>query len=183
MLLRNPKDGSEIEVNFDEEKAAEICRNSKDSFARDLASKRELYGKLSASQYFWLFKKAKQLQPKEKEFLQLATNLQEFISVVETMQFRIEGLGKVLLRRRSDCITVHCAYRCVGRIVGDRFYHEDSAWPALKTQILLFGANPQMWMENYGKATGYCCVCGRELTNEESVQYGIGPICREKFGF
>jgi hypothetical protein len=29
----------------------------------------------------------------------------------------------------------------------------------------------------YGRRTGMCCVCGRELTNPESVQNGIGPIC------
>lgn len=33
----------------------------------------------------------------------------------------------------------------------------------------------------YGKATGQCCVCGRELTNEESITNGIGPVCSSKF--
>jgi hypothetical protein len=28
-----------------------------------------------------------------------------------------------------------------------------------------------------GRATGICVVCGRLLTNPESVQAGIGPIC------
>lgn len=32
----------------------------------------------------------------------------------------------------------------------------------------------------YGKRFGCCCMCGRELTNAESVELGIGPVCREK---
>jgi hypothetical protein len=34
----------------------------------------------------------------------------------------------------------------------------------------------------HGKQTGHCACCGLELTNEESVRLGIGPICREKWG-
>ena len=29
----------------------------------------------------------------------------------------------------------------------------------------------------YGQQTGTCCVCGRELTNETSINEGIGPVC------
>lgn len=32
----------------------------------------------------------------------------------------------------------------------------------------------------YGKRFGTCCMCGRELTNEESVNLGIGPVCRNR---
>lgn len=28
--------------------------------------------------------------------------------------------------------------------------------------------------------SGRCCRCGRELTEPESIQTGLGPICREK---
>lgn len=33
----------------------------------------------------------------------------------------------------------------------------------------------------YGRVTGSCSCCGRELTNPESIALSIGPICREKF--
>ena len=33
----------------------------------------------------------------------------------------------------------------------------------------------------YGKVTGTCCNCGRLLTNEDSIEAGIGPICASKF--
>ena len=32
----------------------------------------------------------------------------------------------------------------------------------------------------FGKRFGLCCVCGRELTNEQSVKDGIGPVCKQK---
>lgn len=33
----------------------------------------------------------------------------------------------------------------------------------------------------YGHKTGRCMICGRELTNEESIKNGIGPICIKGF--
>lgn len=35
----------------------------------------------------------------------------------------------------------------------------------------------------YAAETCRCAVCNRELTNEVSVAYGIGPICRGKLGW
>ena len=32
----------------------------------------------------------------------------------------------------------------------------------------------------HGHATGECCMCGRPLSNAESVALGIGPICRAR---
>jgi len=35
----------------------------------------------------------------------------------------------------------------------------------------------------YGKAWSSCAVCNRTLTNDESIERGIGPICAAKFGW
>lgn len=35
--------------------------------------------------------------------------------------------------------------------------------------------------KEYGKVTGTCCNCGRLLTNEDSIEAGIGPVCASKF--
>ena len=35
-------------------------------------------------------------------------------------------------------------------------------------------------VERYGTELGECGVCGRQLTNEESRQGGIGPVCRAR---
>lgn len=34
----------------------------------------------------------------------------------------------------------------------------------------------------HGKRTGQCSCCGRELTNKDSIEAGIGPVCAEKWG-
>lgn len=33
----------------------------------------------------------------------------------------------------------------------------------------------------YGKITGRCSICGTQLTNPQSIEAGIGPICAKKF--
>jgi cell pole-organizing protein PopZ len=38
-------------------------------------------------------------------------------------------------------------------------------------------------MLRYGREIGECGHCGRTLTNEESRELGIGPICRSKMGW
>jgi len=35
--------------------------------------------------------------------------------------------------------------------------------------------------KRFGALYGSCCVCGRTLTKEESIEAGIGPICASKF--
>jgi hypothetical protein len=34
----------------------------------------------------------------------------------------------------------------------------------------------------YGRRTGSCCFCGKELTHKNSIALGYGPICAEKWG-
>lgn len=47
---------------------------------------------------------------------------------------------------------------------------------------LLASPNAMQFATAFGKRTGRCGVCGRELTDPESIAMGIGPICAEKFG-
>lgn len=35
--------------------------------------------------------------------------------------------------------------------------------------------------QQYGRRTGICCICGRFLTDNESVAKGIGPVCEQKY--
>lgn len=36
-------------------------------------------------------------------------------------------------------------------------------------------------VKDISRLTGICCVCGRMLTNEVSIEEGIGPICAGRF--
>lgn len=33
---------------------------------------------------------------------------------------------------------------------------------------------------SYGKSTGICCMCGRQLRTAQSIEQGIGPVCRSR---
>lgn len=35
--------------------------------------------------------------------------------------------------------------------------------------------------KKFGALHGTCCVCGRTLTDEVSIEAGIGPVCAQKF--
>jgi hypothetical protein len=52
----------------------------------------------------------------------------------------------------------------------------------VKSVILEAAADPLTAAIRYGRETGACSCCGRDLTNAQSIAAGIGPICREKFG-
>ena len=43
-------------------------------------------------------------------------------------------------------------------------------------------ADPYAAAKLYGQNTGTCSCCARELTNPLSIELGIGPICKAKFG-
>jgi hypothetical protein len=52
-----------------------------------------------------------------------------------------------------------------------------------EAEVVAIGVDPMAAAIAHGKRTGSCAICGRELTNAESVERGIGPICAEKFGW
>ena len=52
----------------------------------------------------------------------------------------------------------------------------------IKAVLLEAASDPLTAAVRYGKETGSCSCCGRDLTNPQSIELGIGPICRDKFG-
>ena len=52
---------------------------------------------------------------------------------------------------------------------------------AVREMLNEFEGAPLQAAMKYGKLSGRCCSCGRELTNDGSIELGIGPICAEKF--
>lgn len=55
--------------------------------------------------------------------------------------------------------------------------------PEQEARIVEIGRDPAAAAVAHGRRTGNCAICGRELTNAESVERGIGPICAENFGW
>ena len=52
----------------------------------------------------------------------------------------------------------------------------------IKEVLLEAASDPLTAAIRYGRETGSCSCCGRDLTNPQSIELGIGPICREKYG-
>lgn len=49
--------------------------------------------------------------------------------------------------------------------------------------LRIISEDPQAAAIAFGQLVGVCGVCGSPLTNEESREYGIGPVCRAKTGW
>ena len=69
-----------------------------------------------------------------------------------------------------------------GKIVGTEFKASGSAKADTLTLLQALAADPSSYARATGKLTGQCCCCGRTLTDPESIEAGIGPICASKWG-
>jgi Family of unknown function (DUF6011) len=77
--------------------------------------------------------------------------------------------------------------KCVGKIENAEvtLWRSKFAQPDQINTVLAmlreFDADPLAAAVKYGKLSGTCCSCGRDLTNDGSIEAGIGPICAKKF--
>jgi len=69
----------------------------------------------------------------------------------------------------------------VGKIVGGKFLARREAPADILELLRTIAADPKEAAIAYGKATGVCACCGRELTDPASIAAGIGPICESKW--
>lgn len=67
----------------------------------------------------------------------------------------------------------------MGKVQGGEYRGKHAAIPALEA----IASDPLEAAVRHGRKTGRCSCCGRELTNAESIELGIGPICRSKWGW
>ena len=73
--------------------------------------------------------------------------------------------------------------------VGDRIFKVQVAVHGsgnlyAKGAMRFLSADTKMTLEEakqFGALYGTCCVCGRTLTNEDSIEAGIGPVCAKGF--
>lgn len=70
----------------------------------------------------------------------------------------------------------------VGKIVAGKFEARREAAPDTLSLLCSIAADPMKAAIEYGRSTGECGCCGRELTDPASVAAGIGPICATKWG-
>lgn len=102
--------------------------------------------------------------------------------------YRAEGLKITLASatgRNAGCLYVveidDDAYQ--GKIDGVTFKAVREARADTLARLQTIAADPAAAAVAYGRRTGTCSCCGRELTNHASIEAGIGPICASKWGF
>lgn len=71
----------------------------------------------------------------------------------------------------------------LGKVMGQKFMATRECTEVHKEALNAVAADPAGEAVRYGKETGECSCCGRELTNPTSIAAGIGPVCASKWGF
>lgn len=164
------------------------------SFAQDLSAK---FAKLSEKQYAWAHYLAWNEQQRNLKYAQQSYNFETLVNCIESAQSK--GLKRISMRFDSFILRPgkngrvyvlshdkeydhgYSCYRNVylGWITESQTSVKD---PTIIEALTIAAADPYNAARLYGQHTGSCSCCGRELTNSLSIELGIGPICREKFG-
>lgn len=84
--------------------------------------------------------------------------------------------------RNAGALYVKHRNEYAGKIVGSTFQAAYGAAPEVLSLLQELAANPEEVARKYGRETGSCCCCGRELTDPASVAAGIGPDCAANWG-
>lgn len=69
----------------------------------------------------------------------------------------------------------------LGKITSGVFYRSREVIQEISDKIVLALQTPLESAKLYGKRTGSCSCCGRQLDNAVSIELGIGPICLGKY--
>lgn len=107
-------------------------------------------------------------------------------SGLKKLAYRAEGLklspakdtgknpGAIYVKRLSDG-------QYLGKIVEKKFLAVRECTDGDKEHLQTIAINPAEAARLWGRNTGECSCCGRELTDPNSIAAGIGPICAEKW--
>ena len=123
--------------------------------------------------------------------------------LVAAFEFRAKAAKKAILRfngvtlsLKNDGVTIYVKStdrkvdgmygptgEYLGKIVEGRFIATRACTPADTEALKVAAADPLVAAVAYGRTTSSCSCCGLTLTNAVSIELGIGPICRSKWGF
>ena len=85
--------------------------------------------------------------------------------------------------RNAGCLYIKDNRNYAGKITKDgKFFGIHEARNEIEGELLVIAKDPLEAAIVHGRKTGQCACCGRELTSHESIELGIGPICRNKWG-
>jgi hypothetical protein len=84
--------------------------------------------------------------------------------------------GAVYIKNKEDGVYL-------GKVMGGKLFTSRDCTVEAKERIVAVATDPKQAAIAYGQKFGSCAVCGRALTDSESVDRGIGPICAGKYGW
>ena len=104
---------------------------------------------------------------------------------IKTPKFRFEDL--VVSRAPDNGANAGSLYVQVdgeyaGKVKEGKWFGLRSAPQDTLSKLQQIAESPLGSAVAYGRKTGTCACCGRELTVHASIERGIGPICAERFG-
>ena len=169
------------------------------SFARDLYRKS---GKWSDKQRYWVEKLALEalgvipvVRPDRSEQLISFDSLVAKFKVARSnglkrpkLTFTDAVLGTIVLSLAGDNSTNpnHIYIKTNGIYSGKvspegRFSPSRDCSDAVKSYLKTLNGDVAAIGAQYGRETGNCCFCAREITTDESMSVGYGPICASKW--
>ncbi len=192
-------DGRSLETSLEDDEAVAVLAAAPDlsSFGRDILRAAEK-GHLTAGRRYWLHRLALDQSPRQVlgPFPRIAGLILRDPRKKATLRVFTSAGGRVKLfkagpsSRHAGCIlmTNSAAYgspsaRYYGRIdaIGTCTPTSDMTAPVVAA-LQELEDDPAAALAEFGRCTGTCGVCGRDLTDPASVERGIGPECASRLG-
>jgi hypothetical protein len=185
-----------FESKLSDAKVLETLRGLRSTFAQDLARK---FSRLSPAQYAWAHKLAVDANPvavadntKPSQFEALFAAFQAAKNKgAKRLTLRFDGVS-IKPNRDNTVLWVTSQSETEMGEYGLKPKYLGKVTPAgcdsrlsdtVKETIMGAANDPLNAAIRYGKVSGECSCCGRELTDPKSIEAGIGPICATKFGW
>lgn len=87
-----------------------------------------------------------------------------------------KNAGAVYIKNKEDGVYL-------GKVMGGKLFTSRDCTAEAKDRIVAVATDPKQAAIAYGQRFGSCAVCGRELSDKDSVDRGIGPVCAERYGW
>jgi hypothetical protein len=190
--------GIDFESNLTNEVAIATIRPQarKSGFVESILHQYQVKGDLSAGQWAWVHKIATDVLGEQapKDTTTPFTTLQDMFQKNGNCRASVivrTTVGDLTVSKapsggnNAGCLYVKLGGEYAGKITPDGSFRavvKGDAYHAVYNALVEFSKNPQEVAAKYGKETGVCCFCGRQLTDERSVEVGYGPICADNWG-
>jgi hypothetical protein len=187
-----------------------VALNPNNDFASSLLSREDKDQYMSDSQVSWVYKLAqdaldeRNMDGKLKALSDASVDASDLLGTL--VEANVKGIKKPILRfQMANGAQVRIKYMTRGGNAGGAWVtvndelrgkiddqgvfvtyncrYQDQQWvEEFSTFIEQISADVNGALTAYGKLTSQCGCCGLPLTNKESIERGIGPICLDKYG-